>query len=183
MPISSTPDHEIDQSLLGTWHVANTPDSKLIIAKADPTHYLIGVRPPPGGAVDYGPLDFRGHHTKVGSVDIVNIQLLSKTSTTPGRWEFLTYTHPDADTICVRMVNDKLLPPPPDGQTNVPGVEQLTSSELMRKRFEEVIDNPELFSIQETVYKRDPLPPPGLIVNPVLQPNTPKNRPHGSYYW
>jgi|GEM_PF-5022969 len=175
-PISPTPSHDIDQSLIGTWHVANTPDSKLIIKAADPTHYAVEVRPPPGGTVNTGPLHFRAHHTKIGDLDIVNLQLVSKTGPAPGRWEFLTYIHPDPDTIRVRMVNDNLVPPPPDVQAGVTGGERLTNSEAMKERFEQVIDNPELFSTQETVYKRDPPPPPGTVINPSFRQNNLKPR-------
>ena len=157
-PISFTPSREIDRSLIGTWQPFEEPDSKLIIAEADPTHYNIGVRPPKGNPLNVGPTDFRAHHTKVGEIDIVNLQILDpETNKTgdwafkTGDWAFVSYTRPDKDTLHLRMVNEKVILTPFD-----PGGKLLTTPEAMKHHFESVINRPDLFSPKETVFRRVP---------------------------
>lgn len=153
-PISFTASREIDRSLIGTWQPFEEPDSKLIIAEADPTHYNIGVRPPKGNPLNVPPTDFRAHHTKVGEIDIVNLQIIDpEKNNIPhiGVWAFVSYTLLDQDKLKLRMVNDRVILTPMD-----PRGKLLTTPEAMKLHFESVINRPDLFAPKEMVFRRLP---------------------------
>jgi hypothetical protein len=148
-PISFTPSREIDRSLLGTWQLADEPDSRLTIAEADRTHYKVDVRPPEGNPLNVGPTNFRAHHTRVGKIDIINLQHIDSQSNRPGDWGFASYIRPDNENLHVRTVNERVIPTPFD-----PGGELLTTPEAMKRHFESVVNRPDLFSPKEMIFKR-----------------------------
>jgi hypothetical protein len=145
-PVSLTPSREIDRSVLGAWEDGDEHKTKLQITEADARHYAISWRPPKGGFIDLGPMDFQAHHVKVASLDIVNLQLNDPKTNKPGKWAFLSYTHPDADTIIIRFISPGAVPPPPSTPQDNPGSYRLTTPDAMLKHIESVAQRPDLFS-------------------------------------
>jgi hypothetical protein len=104
--------------------------------------------------INVGQMDFRAHHTKVASLDIVNVQLIDPKTKKPSKWALLSYTHPDADTIRIRLINERVVPLPPSTQQGNPGGDRLTTPDAMRKHVESVAERPDLFSAKEMVFTR-----------------------------
>jgi hypothetical protein len=155
-PISFTASRQIDRSAIGTWQIAEEPESKLIISEADRTHYALSVRPPKDGPLYVGPAEFRAHHTKVGEMDIVNVQVVDPRTGKSGDWAFFGYIRPDKDTLRIRPVSDAVVPPHPSVLPGYVGGELLTTPEAMKRHFESVINRPDLFASKEIVYHRVP---------------------------
>lgn len=149
-PVSLTPSREIDRSLLGLWDSERRTGNQLQISEADPHHYTIS-RIPSSNDLIKGPMGFLAHHTKVGDVDIVNAVLIHPKG---DRWLLLSYTHPDADTIRIRFINDKVVPWPPSTQQGHPGGDLLITPDAMRKHIESVAQRPDLFRPEEMVFIR-----------------------------
>jgi len=153
-PVSLTPSRDIDRTVLGTWEYGEERGTKLQITEADAQHYALTIRAPKGGFINVGQMDFRAHHTKVASLDIVNVQLIDPKTKKPSKWALLSYTHPDADTIRIRLINERVVPLPPSTQQGNPGGDRLTTPDAMRKHIESVAERPDLFSAKEMVFTR-----------------------------
>ncbi len=154
VPVSLTPSREIDRTVLGAWEYGEERETKLQITEADAHYYTISIRPPKGGFINVGQMDFRAHHTKVAELDIVNVQLIDPTTKKPGKWALLSYTHPDADTIRIRLIDERVVPLPPSTQQGNPGGDRLVTPDAMQKHIESVAQRSDLFSPKEMEFTR-----------------------------
>lgn len=132
-PLSNTPSRDINQKLLGDWKEINV-DSKLSVLKFLNSEYLVVFKN------GWETLYFRGFHSKVDKLDIVNLQLLNNHHEDYGKYSYFVIDQKNDNEFIVKSINV--------------GFQYPDSRKLVLRRIKRGIKNGDLYDNDPMTFQR-----------------------------
>lgn len=112
-PIADEPSRKVDPNVLGVWLGADG-ETRITVSASDDFHYHIHFEPRYDETVSMPPMAFKGHHTAIHGIDVVNLKLTTVDAKDAKElaqrpWLFCTVEVVDESTVHVRLINDKFV--------------------------------------------------------------------------